>query len=324
MLEFSHPLVLILLGIIPLLIWNYFAKGKKQEGTLQFPTLSFVVPSMKKRGNIYNYSFKFSRILIIILIIVGLAGPRLVDSLEETEVEVIDIVMVIDISSSMLADDFPPNRLEAVKKTAKEFIKNRKNDRIGLVVFAGETFLQCPLTMDKDVLLDLLSEVQIAEREYDGTAIGMVIANSINRLRDSDTKSKVMILLSDGSNNAGELDPITAADLAAQFGIKIYTIGAGTSQSVTYIPNRGYIQNEIDEKTLRSIAQRTGGQYFRATDVRSLEEVYRQINDLERTVIEVKNYTRYKNIFPFFLIPAAIIGIIIGIFENKKSGSRKK
>lgn len=324
MIEFSHPWVLALLLIVPLLAWYFMNQGRKKEGTVKYPALSFMVPSMIRRGTRFNFSFKLARLVIIFLTIISLAGPRFVDKLEVTSVEVIDIMMVIDISSSMLADDFPPNRLEAVKKTAREFISNRINDRIGLVVFAGETFLQCPLTVDKGVLLDLLSEVQIVDREYDGTAIGMVIANAVNRLRDSDAKSKVMILLSDGSNNTGELDPITASELAAQFDIRIYTIGAGTNQSVTYIPNRGYIQNEIDEETLKTIARTTGGKYFRATDLASLEDVYQQINDLERTVIDIRNYTRYSNIFSFFLIPAAILGILLGFVENLKFGRSGK
>ena len=223
--------------------------------------------------------------------------------------DVIDIVLVMDISSSMLATDFLPNRLEAVKKTAKNFIEERISDRIGVLVFAGESFIQCPLTVDKDVLLSLMDEIQVAEQSYDGTAIGMAIANATNRLRHSDAKSKVMILLSDGSNNAGELDPLTSADLAAKFGIKIYTIGAGTNQDVSFIPGRGYIRNEIDEVTLQSIAKRTNGQYSRATNVSGLKDVYNTINALEKTEIEVKQYTRYKELFGWFLIPAMIFGL---------------
>ena len=183
-----------------------------------------------------------------------------------TTVDVVDIIMVLDISSSMLAEDFQPNRLEAVKTAAQQFIENRAGDRIGLLVFAGETFIQCPLTTDKDVLVSLLNDVRVAEKEYDGTAIGMAIANATNRLRSSEAKSKVMILLSDGSNNAGELDPTTAADLASQFDIKVYTIGAATDQSLTYIPGVGRMVNEIDEETLKAIAKTTGGRYFRARD----------------------------------------------------------
>ena len=247
--------------------------------------------------------------ITIVLIIMGLSRPRLRDSQQETNVDVVDIVLVIDISSSMLATDFSPNRLEAVKKTAKDFINARSGDRIGVLVFAGESFIQCPLTVDQDVLLSLMDEINVAEQSYDGTAIGMAIANATNRLRHSDAKSKVMILLSDGSNNAGELDPLTSADLASNFNIKIYTIGAGTNQDVSFIPGRGYIRNEIDEATLKSIAKRTDGQYFRATNVAGLKQVYETIDALERTEIEIKEYTRYKELFGWFLIPALIFGM---------------
>jgi Ca-activated chloride channel family protein len=226
-----------------------------------------------------------------------------------TTVDVVDIIMVLDISSSMLAEDFQPNRLEAVKTAAQQFIENRAGDRIGLLVFAGETFIQCPLTTDKDVLVSLLNDVRVAEKEYDGTAIGMAIANATNRLRSSEAKSKVMILLSDGSNNAGELDPTTAADLASQFDIKVYTIGAAPDQSLTYIPGVGRMVNEIDEETLKAIAKTTGGRYFRARDKDMLTEIYQQINDMERTEIEVKSYTRYEELFGWLLIPALMLGM---------------
>ena len=264
---------------------------------------------MIKKGQLKNRILTFFHFAVIILIIIGLARPRIIQSLQEKSIEVIDIVLVIDISSSMLATDFKPNRLEVVKKTAKNFIEKRDGDRLGILVFAGESFIQCPLTVDHDVLLSLMDEISVAQQSFDGTAIGMAIANATNRLRKSTAKSKVMILLSDGSNNAGELDPNTAADLANQFGIKIYTIGAGTNQDVSFIPGRGYIRNEIDEKTLKSIAKRTNAKYFRATNVAGLEEVYKTIDRLERTEIEVKEFTRYKELFGWLLIPAMIIGL---------------
>jgi len=240
---------------------------------------------------------------------VGIARPRRIDKLQMTTVDVVDIIMVLDISSSMLAEDFQPNRLEAVKTAAQQFIENRVGDRIGSLGFAGETFIQCPLTTDKDVLVSLLNDVRVAEKEYDGTAIGMAIANATNRLRSSEAKSKVMILLSDGSNNAGELDPTTAAGLASQFDIKVYTIGAATDQSLTYIPGVGRMVNEIDEETLKAIAKTTGGRYFRARDKDMLTEIYQQINDMERTEIEVKSYTRYEELFGWLLIPALMLGM---------------
>ena len=309
MIKFAEPLYLLgLIFILALFLYHRFI-GKNLEGTLIVSSESIVSDEMKKRGKLRYQSIKFLNYFSLCLLIIGLARPQLIDSIKETNVDVVDIVLVMDISSSMLATDFPPNRLEAVKSTAKDFIKARSGDRLGVLVFAGESFIQCPLTIDQDVLVSLMDEIQVAEQSYDGTAIGMAIANATNRLRHSDSKSKVMILLSDGSNNAGELDPLTAADLAAKFEIKIYTIGAGTNQDVSFIPGRGYIRNEIDEETLKSISKRTNGQYFRATNLSGLEQIYATIDTLERTEIEIKEFTQYKELFGWFLIPALILGL---------------
>ena len=224
--------------------------------------------------------------------------------------------MVLDISSSMLADDFPPNRLEAVKKTAKEFIKSREGDRIGVVVFAGQSFIQCPLTTDVEVLLNLVDEIDVASKDVDGTAIGMAIANATNRLRESLSESKIMILLSDGSNNSGEIDPPTAAKLANEFGIKIYTIAAGTNNSISRIPGRGMIRNEIDTNTLKNISKETGGQFFRATDKEALSQIYARIDELERSEIEVRNFTDYKELFRWFLVPALSLALIYFVLKR--------
>ena len=309
MFTFGNPYYLLSLLIIPIIYYlqNKFAKNK--EGTFLTSSVNLFSEKMKRRGLIRRNILLVFQYITIFLIIIALSRPRIIDSLKETNMDVIDIVLVIDISSSMLATDFPPNRLEAVKKTAKDFIKARISDRIGVLVFAGESFIQCPLTIDKEVLLSLMEDIQVAEQSYDGTAIGMAIANSTNRLRHSNAKSKVMILLSDGSNNAGELDPLTAADLAAKFEIKIYTIGAGTNQDVSFIPGRGYIRNEIDEETLQAISKRTNAQYFRATNISGLEKIYATIDELERTEIEVKEYTLYKELFGWFLIPALIFNL---------------
>ena len=309
MLSFGNPYYLLLLIIIPIIYFCNKKFAENNEGTVQISSAKLFSKKIKRKGLIRKNILLIFQYLTLLLIIIALSKPRIIDSLKETKMDVIDIVLVMDISSSMLATDFLPNRLEAVKKTAKNFIEERISDRIGVLVFAGESFIQCPLTVDKDVLLSLMDEIQVAEQSYDGTAIGMAIANATNRLRHSDAKSKVMILLSDGSNNAGELDPLTSADLAAKFGIKIYTIGAGTNQDVSFIPGRGYIRNEIDEVTLQSIAKRTNGQYFRATNVSGLKDVYNTINALEKTEIEVKQYTRYKELFGWFLIPAMIFGL---------------
>ena len=313
--EFQHPSFLILLVIIPSLVIWYLRSGKDNEGTIRYSKYFFseqIIQSGKRK----QYLILALYLMIITFVILGISRPRSVSNLKETSVSVIDILLVLDISSSMLADDFKPNRLEAVKKTASEFIKGRKEDRIGILVFAGESFIQCPLTIDKTVLKSLINEITVASKEYDGTAIGMAIANGTNRLRNSKVESKVMILLSDGSNNSGEIDPITAAELADQFNIKIYTIGAGTNKSYTRIPGRGMIRNEIDEETLMRIAKVTGGKYFRATDIETLGLVYSEISSLERSEIDVKEYTQYKELYGWFLIPAFILGMSMEIIRR--------
>jgi Ca-activated chloride channel family protein len=287
----------------------YRTSGRNKEGTLRISSSTFISEEFKTIGNRKHMFLRTMYLLVLFLVILGLARPRLIDNLQETSVSVIDMLLVLDISSSMLADDFPPNRLEAVKKTASDFIESRKDDRIGILVFAGESFIQCPLTVDKKVLQSLIKEITVASKEHDGTAIGMAIANGTNRLRNSDVESRVMILLSDGSNNAGEIDPKTAAELAAEYDIKIYTIGAGTNQSYTRIPGRGLIRNEIDEETLQHIADMTGGKFFRATDVEALASIYAEIDLLERSEIEVKEFTQYKELYGWFLIPAFLMGL---------------
>jgi Ca-activated chloride channel family protein len=309
MIEFLHPWILIASFFVPLLLWLFKKKSSFFEGTMRISSSTLFEGNFRRKGELRYKIILYLKILTLVLIIIAIARPRKIDQLQMMNVDVVDIILVIDISSSMLAEDFKPNRLEAVKEAALNFIANRPEDRIGLLVFAGETFIQCPLTTDKQVLSSLLKDIRIAEKEYDGTAIGMAIANATNRLRDSKAKSKVMILLSDGSNNAGELDPITAADLANQFDIKIYTIGAATDQSLTYIPGVGRMINEIDEETLKEIAKETGGEYFRAKDQDMLSEIYAQIDSMERTEIEVKSYTKYKELFGWFLIPALIIAM---------------
>ena len=309
--QFYNPIYLSLLVIIPFLIFWYKRAGKNYEGVIRISSSTYISPEIRNSGKKKRFLVLSMNLIIMIMIIVALARPRIVNSLKETSVNVIDILLVLDISSSMLADDFSPNRLEAVKKTASTFIDNRKDDRIGILVFAGESFIQCPLTVDKFVLKSLISDITVASKDYDGTAIGMAIANGVNRFRNSDVESKVMILLSDGSNNAGEIDPITSAELAKQFNIKIYTIGAGTNQSYIRYPGRGLIANEIDEETLNKIADITGGTYFRATNVNALKSIYDEIGRLERSEINVKEYTQYTELYGWFLIPACILGLSV-------------
>tara|TARA_B000000475_G_scaffold272253_1_gene272857 strand:- start:1386 stop:2357 length:972 start_codon:yes stop_codon:yes gene_type:complete len=316
MIILDSPLFLVLLAIIPIIIIVKKLSNFSDSGPIRVSSSSIFSSTMIQKGKTKKRFLSLIQYLVIILIVISLSRPQAVQELQEKKIDIVDIVLVIDISSSMLATDFKPNRLEVVKKTAKNFIKQRDGDRLGILVFAGESFIQCPLTIDKDVLLSLMDEISVAQQSYDGTAIGMAIANATNRLRNSESKSKVMILLSDGSNNAGELDPSTAADLAKQFNIKIYTIGAGTNDDVSFIPGRGYIRNEIDEESLMNIATQTGGQYFRATNSKALEEIYSRINELERTEVEIKTYTQYKDFFGWFLIPALFLTVGGNILER--------
>jgi len=316
MIILDSPLFLVLLAIIPIIIIVKKLSNFSDSGPIRVSSSSIFSGTMIQKGKTKKRFLSLIQYLVIILIVISLSRPQAVQELQEKKIDIVDIVLVIDISSSMLATDFKPNRLEVVKKTAKNFIKQRDGDRLGILVFAGESFIQCPLTIDKDVLLSLMNEISVAQQSYDGTAIGMAIANATNRLRNSESKSKVMILLSDGSNNAGELDPSTAADLAKQFNIKIYTIGAGTNDDVSFIPGRGYIRNEIDEESLMNIATQTGGQYFRATNSKALEEIYSRINELERTEVEIKTYTQYKDFFGWFLIPALFLTVGGNILER--------
>jgi Ca-activated chloride channel family protein len=287
---------------------------------LRFSSLALFDPAAVRSGSLKAGLLRGAKFLLLALVILALARPRLADVVRETRVEVIDIMLVLDISSSMRAADFKPNRLEAAKKVARQFIMDRPHDRIGTVVFAAESFIQCPLTHDTNVLLNLLDQVTIVDKEHDGTAIGMAIANAINRLRETPTASKVMILLSDGSNNAGELDPTTAAQLAREFDIKVYTIGAGSHDVAPYPvsdPVWGQrmvnVEVELDEETLRQVADITGGQYFRATDQQSLAEIYDQINQLERTEIEVEEYLNVQELYSWLVIPASVLGLVLPV-----------
>ena len=314
--DFQHPWFLLLLIILPVFLFYYQKYGKSREGTIIFSSEKYFSDKVKNRGQSRYRWIKLFEFLIIFLIIISLARPRKVDRLSESKIDVVDILLVLDISSSMLADDFTPNRLEVVKNTAKEFIASRNGDRLGVIVFAGQSFIQCPLTVDIDVLNNLINEINVADREYDGTAIGMAIANATNRLRDSEAKSKIMILLSDGSNNTGEIDPATAAMIANKFGIKIYTIAAGTDKSFSKIPGRGMIRNEIDVKTLKEISAKTGGRFFRATDKEALRDIYQEIDSLERSLIKVRDFTQYRELYLLLLLPALILGFIIIILKS--------
>ena len=299
--EFLYPNFLFAIPafLILIIIKKIFLRRSSSIQVSNFNSLkNYFGNQGKLKISIINVLF----IISITLLIIGLARPRISLVDENITVEVIDIILVLDTSSSMLAEDFKPNRLEAVKDAAQEFIANRNGDRIGLLVFGKETFIQCPLTIDYSVLNSLLNEVTVMEPKYDGTAIGVAIASGVNRLRNSDSESKVIILLSDGSNNAGSIDPISAAKIAKEYGIKVYTIGAGTNQSITQIPGRGFVRNEIDEETLIGIADVTNAKYFRAIDKASLSGIYSDIDKLEKSEISVSYFSSFEEVYIWFIL----------------------
>lgn len=316
MFRFEDPWFLLLLAGFPAILWWYYRQGRTQYASLQYSTLQILKSVQSRRGRWKQHVTFVLRLVGILLLILGMARPQLGNAEREVSSEGIDIMLVLDISSSMRAIDFKPNRLEAAKKVAIDFVDDRISDRIGLVVFAGESFLQCPLTIDYDVLTNFISQVEIIDEKYDGTAIGMAMANALNRLRESPGEEPVMILLSDGRNNAGELDPLTAANMAETYGIKIYTIGAGKEGEALYPVDTQFgqrympVQVQIDEESLREIAEMTGGKYFRAEDEQSLATIYEEISQLEKTEYKVKEYTNWRELFPWFLLPA--FALILG------------
>lgn len=311
--EFAHPTYLyLLLLLIPLIVWYVIRLSKAQASFKLASTNAF--NGMKPGLLVYMRHLPFVlRLISLALIIVVLARPQSVNSWEETETQGIDIVLALDVSGSMLAQDLQPDRLQAAKKVAAEFITDRRNDNIGLVIFAGESFTQCPLTTDHKVLLNLLNDVEFGLIE-DGTAIGLGLANSVNRLKESESQSRIVILLTDGTNNRGQIAPLTAADLARSYGIRVYTIGVGTkgmAPTPVQTPFGIRMQNmsvDIDEKTLTEIAAMTGGQYFRAEDTEGLRNIYEEIDEMEKYLISVQNVTRKQELFlPFALAALALI-----------------
>jgi Ca-activated chloride channel family protein len=319
MFRFADPEYLYLLVLVPLLAYWYWKRRAKGSGKIRFSDIHVIKRVGKTAKQRLRHSLFLLRLLFISLIIIAFARPQSGSQMRETTTEGVDIILALDVSSSMLAEDFKPkNRLEAAKKVAEEFIQGRQNDRLGMVIFAGESFTQCPLTLDYGVLMTLLQDIKVADQDWDGTAIGMGIINAVNRLRDSKAKSKVIILLTDGVNNRGEVDPITASNIAAAIDVKIYTIGAGSHGTALYPVNDPLLGKrfvpmpvEIDEDVLKQIAANTKARYFRATDTKKLSEIYAEIGELEKTKIEVKEFTRYDEYFHYFLM----IGLGLFILE---------
>ena len=323
MIRFASPVFLTFLILIPLMIWYYVRDRKRKRGSLRFSDLGVIkelAPSFTVR---YRHVLPITRVMAVLLAVIALARPQSGLSGEEVISEGIDIILALDISGSMRAEDFKPqNRLFVAKQVITDFIRGRATDRIGMVVFGGQSFTQCPLTLDYDVLVALMSDVEIGMVD-EGTAIGMGIANSVNRLRQSDAESKVVVLLTDGVNNTGVIDPLTAARAAKALGIKIYSVGVGKEGGApipvdhpmfgrTYArnPDGSLMLTEIDEETLKEIARITDGAYFRATDAPTLTTIYQRIDALERTEIQTVEYTRYTELFLYFLVPAVVLLLV--------------
>ena len=313
---FKHPgFLFLMLGFIPMVIW-YVWRDRDTWPTLQMSSTQ-AAKALPKSWRFYLRHVLFVlRLGGLALLIVALARPQTKDNDLERSVEGIDIMMAMDISGSMLARDFEPDRLEASKAVAQEFIEGRPNDRIGLVVFSGEAFTQCPLTSDHAVLLNLFGGIKSGMLK-DGTAIGMGLATAVNRLKDSEAKSKVVILLTDGVNNQGAITPLTSAEIAQTFGIRVYTIGVGTEGMAPYPVQTPFgmdyqmMKVEINEDELREIAGMTGGKYFRATDEEKLSDIYAEIDQLETSKIFEVQYTIEKEEFFIFLM----LGVILLLIE---------
>lgn len=311
------PYFLILFPLIGIVAFLYLKNRIGREPHLSFPSLSLFsgTPALPMSHRVV---FLLTRTLVLMLLAVALLRPQRGEGIEEIRDKGIDLILAIDVSGSMKALDFlPKNRLEGAKEAAKEFIQRRKGDRLGLVVFGAQSYTQCPLTLDHDQLIRLLDTVHIGMIE-DGTAIGLAIASSVNRLKDTDAETKVVVLLTDGINNAGEIEPLAAAEVAGHLGIKVYTIGAGKTGMSLYpveedsgtkdelLSEEKYVRvlNQLDEPSLRAIAERTGGRYFRVEDKLSLDRTFQEIDRLEKVGVLSKRYKNYIDLFPLLVWPA--------------------
>ena len=320
-LEFTNPEYFYLLLVIPLMALWYWYKNRRSKAEIQLSTtLPFARTGISARQVLYHSLFGL-RILTVALLIVALARPQTSSSSQDVTIEGIDIVMAIDISSSMLAEDLKPNRLEAAKNVAIDFIDGRPNDRVGLVVFAGETFTQVPLTTDHSVVKNLFEEIESGMIE-DGTAIGDGLATAVSRLRESKAISKVIIILTDGVNNAGAVDPVSAAEIAELYGIRIYAIGVGSIGTAPYPVQTPFgiryqdMEVEIDEELLKNVAAMTEGEYFRATSNNKLESIYKEIDELEKSKIDVTEFHKKSEEFYLFALLALMLFVLEIILKN--------
>lgn len=315
-LRLAQPWLLVLLGILPLLFWWRFIRARRGASSYRFPDLGLLAGLGRTLFSRLTWLPAVLRAAALVLLVVAFARPQAGHGEDELLTRGVDIVLVLDNSSSMAAEDFRPrNRLAVAKEAVAGFVAGRKSDRLGLVVFAGRGYTACPLTLDYDVLLEVIADVDLARRD-EGTAIGMGMGIALNRLRDSDAKSKVIVLLTDGRNNRGEIDPTTAAALAKTLGVKVYAIGVGTRGEAPYPvqdPILGkryvYLRADIDEEALKHVAAATGGKYYRATDRESLEQIFEEIDQAEKTEIKVKHYVHYSELFPWLAWPG--LGLIV-------------
>ena len=320
--RFANPYLLWLLVLLAPMIAYYIYRTLQGGAAIRISTIEGVRRAPRTLRYWLRHAPFVLRCAAFVLLVVALARPQDVDEQRRSSAEGIDIMLAVDVSGSMLARDFKPDRITAAKEVAGRFIADRYGDRLGLVVFAGEAFTQSPLTTDQSTLQTMLSRIRSGIIE-DGTAIGNGLATAINRLRESDAKSKVIILLTDGVNNRGEIAPLMAADIAADMGIKVYTIGVGTRGKAPYpvvdmFGNMSFqpMDVEIDEKTLEGIAERTGGRYFRATDNEKLKAIYDEINQLEKSKVEVTDYTVYHERFLALLLAALGVLLLEFVFSN--------
>lgn len=320
--EFAYPYFFLLLLALPFIVWWYVKKHRTQIADIQLSTLQgFDKAPRSLRERAKHVPF-ILRMMVCVLLVTILARPQSSSSWQDVTTEGIDIVLAMDISGSMLAEDFKPNRIEAAKKVATEFIDKRPTDRIGLVVFAGESFTQCPITTDHSVIKNMFGGIKSGMLE-DGTAIGMGLATSVQRLKESEAKSKVVILLTDGVNNRGSVAPLTAAEIAETFGIRVYTVGIGTKGMAPYPAKNAFgmtqyqqIEVQIDEDLLKEISTMTDGKYFRATDNKSLQAVYEEIDQLEKSKIDVTEYRKKKEEFLPFGIAALLLLLVELLLRN--------
>lgn len=315
-LTFARPeYFYLLLLIVPMTGW-YIWQQKKSSASLRISTISPLRNAPRTWKHFLRHAIFAAQMAVLALLVAAMAKPQSSSSWHNQTIEGIDIVIALDISGSMLARDFQPNRLEAAKNVASEFIAGREFDRMGLVIFSAESFTQCPLTTDRAVLMNLFKDIESGMIE-DGTAIGLGLANAVSRLKDSDAKSKVIILLTDGENNRGEIAPITAAEIAKTFGIRVYTIGIGTIGTAPFPVQTPFgiqmrdIEVKIDEKTLQSIASLTDGKYFRATNNLKLAEIYKEIDALEKSKIDSKELSSKTEEYKRYALPALLLALAL-------------